>query len=334
MLYVCAGLAGVAVTADQRSRHTFDTFMKDQDAIKTPHAGDIHSSTCPNCGFAAGGNYCANCGQQVHLHKDTFWGLISHFVAHYFHYDSKFWRTLSALITAPGKLTVAYQQKKRQNYIPPISLYIFVSIVFFLLLPIFQESFINIRDSSPAQQEAAVQKKLDSTKAVSIQKIVQDQAKKEGRDISTTEKYTSKLGDGVLSDLRENPKEFKDRLLHSFPKIFFFMIPLLAALLKLFLIRRKQFYFVDHAVFALHMHSFIFIVCIIPLINPFPSIQHNISNITLAVCFVYFIIALQKVYKSGWIKSTIIGLCTAALYFIALLLVALLDLWILFSLKG
>lgn len=62
--------------------------MTDQSVQKPPkHKG---TSACPNCGYSASGNYCANCGQQTQLHKDTFWGLIGHFAGHYFHYDSKF----------------------------------------------------------------------------------------------------------------------------------------------------------------------------------------------------------------------------------------------------
>ena len=110
------------------------------------------------------------------------------------------------------------------------------------------------------------------------------------------------------------------------------MIPLLAALLRLFLIRQKQFYFVDHAVFALHIHSFVFILCLIGLINPFPHLQSPISNFTLLICFVYYVIAIHRVYKSGWVGSLLIGLGTAALYFIALLLLIVLGLWLLFAL--
>lgn len=297
-----------------------DNAVRDQTSL-------MERSPCPNCGFAASGHYCSNCGQQTHLHKDTFWGLISHFIAHYFHYDSKFWRTLSALVLSPGKLTLAYLQKKRQSYIPPISLYIFVSIVFFLLLPMFQQSFININDTRPAAVQA------DTVGQLSVKRLVQEEADKQGKQLNAAENYVTNAGDVIFSAMKENPKEFKERLLHSFPKIFFFMIPVLAALLKLFLIRQKKYYFVDHAVFALHTHSFIFIVCLIPLINPFSSIQDSLSNITLMACLVYFIVAMHRVYKSGWIKSVIIGLATTALYFIILLLAGVVDIWLISVLK-
>lgn len=302
--------------------------MKDQVVPPPAPQRDNSALTCPNCGFAASGNYCAQCGQSTHLHKDTFWGLISHFVAHYFHYDSKFWRTLKALVLSPGKLTIAYLQKKRQSYIPPISLYIFVSIVFFLMLPMFQQNVVEVKDSSPAEQH-----QVDTATRPSLKERVQKEKAKQGKELSAADEYTTQIGDDILSAMKDNPKEYKERVLHSFPKIFFFMIPVLAALLKLLLIRQKNYFFVDHSVFALHIHSFIFIACIIPLVNPFPSIQHNFSDIAFIVCLVYFVVALHKVYKSGWIKSIIVGLVTTALYFIILLLVGFADLWIVSALS-
>ena len=299
--------------------------MNQQPVSEGDLSAPLNSQVCPNCGFTASGNYCSNCGQQTRLHKDTFWGLIRHFTAHYFHYDSKFWRTLKALVVSPGKLTVAYQHKKRQSYIAPISLYIFISIVFFLLLPIFQQEFIRVNDTP----ETTVTQTRRALQKPSIEKTAEAEAAKQGRELNKGRRLIARTGDGLLTDLSKNPLEFKERLFHAIPKVFFFMIPLLAALLKLFLIRQKQFYFVDHAVFALHIHSFVFILCLVGLINPFGHIQYIVSDILLIVCLFYYILAIHRVYKSGWIKSVLVGLGSAALYFFSLLLVVLIVLWIL-----
>src|ERR1700743_3096572 len=56
-----------------------------------------------------------------------------HFLGHYFHYDSKFLQTMKALWFSPGKLTIAYWNKQRMRYISPVSLYIFISAVYFLI---------------------------------------------------------------------------------------------------------------------------------------------------------------------------------------------------------
>jgi hypothetical protein len=95
-------------------------------------------STCPNCGASVTGKYCSECGQKQEMHRETFWHILTHFVGHYFHYDSKFWVTLKTLCFYPGKLTLAYHNHQRMKYIPPVNLYIFVSVVFFLF---FSKSF-------------------------------------------------------------------------------------------------------------------------------------------------------------------------------------------------
>ncbi|RYY20354.1 MAG: DUF3667 domain-containing protein, partial [Chitinophagaceae bacterium] len=114
------------------------------------------SITCPNCGFQAERNFCAECGQATHLHKETFVGLVLHFIAHYFHFESKFWVTVKHLISRPGSLTLAYINKKRASFIPPISLYIFISAVFFLLM------FLML----PGQMESEDKKEVGETTVV------------------------------------------------------------------------------------------------------------------------------------------------------------------------
>jgi len=321
-MFVAASIFKGKIFVIPMNQHAKPTHLTTQGPVQP------ESSGCPNCGFAASGNFCANCGQQTHLHKDTFWGLISHFTAHYFHYDSKFWQTLKALVFVPGKLTVAYQQKKRQRYIPPISLYIFVSVVFFLLFSIFQKSVIRVNENPKPIQNTT--QKVDSAPV----------SEKEQAGVSTSAhseeqatSFANRQSERLFSELKNNPKEFKERFLHSFPKIFFFMIPVLAALLQLFLIRQKQFYFVDHAVFALHIHCFVFIIGLLSLLNPFEQIQNLLTNFIMVTTLVYLVVAVHRVYKSGWIKSFFIGIGTAALYALFLGAAVILDLWVLFNLK-
>ena len=112
------------------------------------------------------------------------------------------------------------------------------------------------------------------------------------------------------------------------------MIPVLAALLKLFFIKNKSLYFVDHAVFALHLHSFVFIISLLGLMNPFEAIQEGLFYFTVLLFLLYFIIAIHRTYKSGWIRSVLIGLGSTALYIGMLLFATVADIWILVLLKS
>ncbi|GAA4213455.1 DUF3667 domain-containing protein [Pedobacter jeongneungensis] len=89
---------------------------------------------CLNCGSHVEKHYCSSCGQPNLELKESFWTFISHSIAHYFHFDNKFFQTLSPLLTKPGQVTLDYLAGKRARYINPVSMYIFVSIVYFLVV--------------------------------------------------------------------------------------------------------------------------------------------------------------------------------------------------------
>ncbi|HVY76143.1 MAG TPA: DUF3667 domain-containing protein [Puia sp.] len=58
-------------------------------------------------------------------------------------------------------------------------------------------------------------------------------------------------------------KEWIGSFLHHFPKMLFISLPVFALILKLLYIRRKQFYYVDHGIFSLHLYIFSFLVLLI-----------------------------------------------------------------------
>ena len=53
------------------------------------------------------------------------------------------------------------------------------------------------------------------------------------------------------------------KFLHNSPKVLFISLPLFAVLLKLLYVRRKQFYYVDHGIFAVHLYIFSFLVLLV-----------------------------------------------------------------------
>ncbi|MFT3947359.1 MAG: DUF3667 domain-containing protein [Agriterribacter sp.] len=55
----------------------------------------------------------------------------------------------------------------------------------------------------------------------------------------------------------------KEKFKHSFPKILFVSLPIFAFLLKLLYIRRRNFYYADHAIFTIHTYCAIFILLLL-----------------------------------------------------------------------
>ena len=115
---------------------------------------------CLNCGHHVEEHYCSHCGQPNLELKEPFWGFIGHSIGHYFHFDSKFFHTLIPLMTKPGQITLDYLAGKRARYIHPVSLYIFVSIVYFITIHALEEK--PVHKFVPTQEQVDKSKKADS----------------------------------------------------------------------------------------------------------------------------------------------------------------------------
>lgn len=82
------------------------------------------------------------------------------------------------------------------------------------------------------------------------------------------------------------------------PKGVFLMMPVFALMLKALYIRRKRFY-VEHFVFALHVHSFAFVLFTAGMLSPVGSITGLLSLWMV----VYLFLALKKVYGQGIMRT-------------------------------
>jgi hypothetical protein len=97
-------------------------------------------------------------------------------------------------------------------------------------------------------------------------------------------------------------KELFSNFIHSFPKILFISLPVFALLLKLLYVRRKQFYYVDHGIFAVHQFIFTFLVLLVyfSVIKLYEDtgwswLQWVIAAIVIYP-FVYFYKAMRRFY--------------------------------------
>ena len=112
-----------------------------------------------------------------------------------------------------------------------------------------------------------------------------------------------------------DPNGFIRGMIDRAPYVMFLLLPLFAFLLKLLYIRRGKLY-IQHLIFALHIHAFIFLTFALStglLISNVPSLQTTGGWLTLAP-FIYVYIAMQHVYEQGWIKTGIKMLVLFTLY--------------------
>ena len=95
---------------------------------------------CLNCGadLPREAKYCPACGQATYGEENML-SFFQHFLNDYFTFDSKIFRSIRPLFAKPGLLTLEYLKGKRMSYIPPLRLFIFSSIIFFLLLSVLDQ---------------------------------------------------------------------------------------------------------------------------------------------------------------------------------------------------
>jgi len=110
---------------------------------------------------------------------------------------------------------------------------------------------------------------------------------------------------GGISRLAEDPAALNGPMTTWIPRVLFLLLPLYAILLALFYWRqRKKFYFVDHLIFSLSIHTFLFVLLIIAV-----GLAQIISGgwvflVTMTALGVYILVAMKRFYEQGWFWTT------------------------------
>lgn len=130
-------------------------------------------SACENCHQPLIGPFCGQCGQQAESTLKYFWVVIMHLLDDIFSFDSRASRTIFPLITRPAFLTNEYIAGRRVHYVPPLRLYLFISIVFFITLKFFitanNNNTLNINDNQTVVTEIKNHIELLKTKQLTAQ---------------------------------------------------------------------------------------------------------------------------------------------------------------------
>ena len=298
---------------------------------------------CLNCGHDVEELYCPHCGQKnVETHVNAFHA-IGEFIGDYFHADGKFLKSIVPLLFRPGYMTNEYNAGRREKFINPFRLYIFVSIVYFSIAYLSPDSTGTIKSADPASKTNA-RIRLGNSGIIAFQRTdstdVQDDS-----TINVLNERAEKLPvtiqqyrDSVKMLASENKPSYSDDIVNrvaikykaagdaealigetlkkfqnTLPKLLFFLLPLAALLLKLFYTRRKKFY-VDHLVHTLHLHSFIFLLLIIYSLIHLLISAKIIFAVAILWMIVYFFISMKRVYGQSMAKTIFKGFLFSCIY--------------------
>jgi len=277
--------------------------------------------------------FCHHCGQKDAPKRLTTHALIHQFFGDYFTFDSKFFRSIIPLLIKPGYLTNQYFEGKRAHFIPALRMYIFISFLYFIIMP----NSLALRFTSENGQNFGLalfedekrtevewsdsltifeQMELMSSDSVKSTIVVFNDTIRGSADEQVSNSMEPDEEDGYFTRLvKKRVKNadtmsaalFMNTLNNNFgsalPKTLFVMIPLIAFLLKLLYVRHNKFFYPDHLVFVLHLHSFYFLLLfIVGLLMLF-----NLSTLTSLVLvgggFLYLWFAIRKVYRQKFFKS-------------------------------
>ena len=102
-----------------------------------------------------------------------------------------------------------------------------------------------------------------------------------------------------LSEMGEDGATlFIKACINQFPKVLFFLLPIFALFLKLIYIRHRYFY-VEHLIFALHSHTFFFIILIPCALFP----HWYIILPALLLVYLYLFLAVRQFYQQSFWKT-------------------------------
>jgi Protein of unknown function (DUF3667) len=283
------------------------------------HADHTH---CHNCGAALGGPYCAQCGQHAHESARTFAALFHDAWHVTTHLDGRLWQTLYFLLLRPGRLTVEYFEEHRARYLPPVRVYLVLSVLFFAFgtFSSHHEVFVVHEPANPVTPAPAKPVAADDDDAGSGNDVLGFHY---DYDDCASARAPVRWLDGLLRDACLRNKEtrgeqIKATLLGNVPKMMFVFVPLIALPMLLLYWRPRRLY-VEHVVFFLHTHAAMFMILLLgQLLAWLATIMHLRSIrawvITFFVCYsAWYLFRAMRVYygqsrRKTFAKYVVVGL--------------------------
>jgi hypothetical protein len=240
--------------------------------------------TCPTCATAIVSQFCPTCGERSFDERElTLRGLANQVFHALTSVDGRLLRTFARLLRHPGDLTVAYLQGQRKAYIGPVPLYLMANVVFFAaetllggkVLSTSLDYHLNRQPWSP-WAETLVSRHLETNGL-------------------TLEAYAPIFNSALT--------------LHA--RSLIIVMALCFAILPWLVFHKRRKPFVAHAVFSLHLYSFLLLLLsvadVIPALNArftgqeamWRVLDNVMAVLCLLACAVYMYIATKKIYDAG-----------------------------------
>jgi hypothetical protein len=277
--------------------------------------------SCLNCGAVLNGPFCASCGQRAVPPNPTMAELTGDAWQELSGYDGRILATVRGLLR-PGQLTQDYLSGRRAHYLPPLRVYVTVSVLYFVIAAAAPTTVGEIN----GRQIRAGSFRVEVTGQAPGGGLTDEDREQLRADLAAAPRLLRPMLEAMIDD----PVAFRARVFATMPRVMFGMLPVFAALVSLFYRGRT---FPAALVFAAHLHSVAFVVLAVSELAKFTNsivVAVGIGMLAMIGLLVYALMAFRRVYGGGWPavigKTAVIGLvyalASAPAFFMMLMWVA------------
>lgn len=291
-------------------------------ALTTTQKADLSGQACRNCGTTVTGRYCPHCGQLAASFHRPFWALIGETITDTFALDGRVARTLPLLFLRPGRLTYNYTLGQRARYVPPFRLFLLTSLLFYFTLFALVGNTSWVDDIKRNVSEKGQLASPNGGGSVAVQDIIQDDGtinREKAMEALTQEDIAGSDTDARFFneafDVADDPQKFISSVEKWAPRLSLLLVPITILTLSVLQFWRRRVYIYDHAIHALHLHSWLYLsITIIMLMG---QILPNGIGWIIALFSIYVIVYLIRSLAVSTQASHILSVFR----FVALLLV-------------
>jgi hypothetical protein len=262
---------------------------------------------CDNCGAPVPGRYCGACGQRREPPLHSLWHFCQVAAEDLTHADSRLWRTLLALLFRPGFLTREFLAGRRARFLPPLRLYLVLSVAFFLWASAVHPHLEVVTFSEQGAHRTELAGSAETVTPLSPARPGESAEARTERlchDASYDGPWAARIGPLVPKLCRkavaDNGRALREAYLHNVPRAMFVFLPLLAGAMMLMYWRPRH-YYIEHLLLFVHFHAFVFVALMLEwlLEKPLPALEVVLSPVFALYIPWYLFRSMRVVYGQG-----------------------------------